>query len=175
MKRVLPALAALACATALAQHTHQPYAGQQDREIKALSPDEVGQYLSGAGAGFAKPAELNRHPGPAHVLELADRLDLTPQQRERTQRLMDSHRAEARAAGAKVVEAERALEALFRRGDVGEAELAAAVRDAARLQGEYRLLHLETHRRMRSLLTAHQVARYEELRGYGAGHQGHRH
>ena len=41
-----------------------------------------------------------------------------------------------------------------------------AVRAAAEMQGSYRLSHLETHRRMRDLLTQEQVARYGELRGY---------
>jgi hypothetical protein len=34
------------------------------------------------------------------------------------------------------------------------------------LEGEYRLAHLETHRRMRALLSDAQVARYDALRGY---------
>ena len=150
---------------ALAQH--QPYAGQQDREIKALSPDEVKQYLSGAGMGFARPAELNRFPGPMHVLELADKLELTQEQRVRTRALMDAHKAEARAIGAKRVESERVIEALFRSGNLDAAALAEGVREAAALEGEYRLSHLETHRRMRVLLTEEQVAHYVHLRGYG--------
>ena len=165
---------AISSGMALAQHhAHQPYAGQETRGIKALSQEEVDQYLAGAGAGFAKPAELNHHPGPSHVLELADRLALTPEQRERVRRLMDSHKAEARAAGAKVVQAERDLEALFRRGSVEEAELADAVTRAARTQGEYRLTHLETHRELRAILTSEQVAAYDSLRGYATGE--HRH
>lgn len=56
-----------------------------------------------------------------------------------------------------------------------EAALAGAVRAAAALEGEYRLSHLETHRRMRALLTDEQVARYNRLRGYGAGEGGHHH
>jgi hypothetical protein len=51
------------------------------------------------------------------------------------------------------------------------------VRNAAAVQGEYRLAHLETHRRMRALLTEEQVKRYDALRGYsseGAEHP-HRH
>lgn len=153
-------------ATAHAQH--QPYAGEQDSEIKALSPDEMKQYLSGAGMGYAKSAELNRFPGPMHVLELADKLALTPEQKARTQALMGAHKAEARAIGAKRVEAERALEALFRSGKVDEAALAEKVRDAATLEGEYRLAHLETHRRMRALLNPEQIDRYHMLRGYAA-------
>ncbi len=62
--------------------------------------------------GYAKSAELNRYPGPAHALELADQLGLTAEQRAETTRLMDAQRAEARAIGTNLVEAERTLEAL---------------------------------------------------------------
>ncbi|MGQ0509992.1 MAG: Spy/CpxP family protein refolding chaperone [Betaproteobacteria bacterium] len=159
---------------------HQGYAAAKDREIKALSPEQVQQYQAGAGMGYAMPAELNRFPGPMHVLELADKLLLTPDQRAKTQALMDAHKAEARVIGAKRVESERALESLFRSGKVDEAALAKHVRDAAALEGEFRLAHLETHRRTRVLLTEEQVARYVKLRGYGnggspSGHGGHRH
>jgi Spy/CpxP family protein refolding chaperone len=161
------AFSALAGASALAQHHHQqPYAGQDARQIKALTAEEVRQYLAGAGAGFAKPAELNHYPGPAHVLELADELRLTAEQRERVTALMSAHKAEARSLGARVVDSERAIEALFHGSVADPAALAAAVREAARLQGEYRLAHLETHLRLRPLLTDAQVARYGELRGY---------
>ena len=47
-----------------AQGQHQPYAGDEARDIKALSAEEVKQYLSGAGMGYAKPAaedDLHRH------------------------------------------------------------------------------------------------------------------
>jgi uncharacterized cupredoxin-like copper-binding protein/Cu/Ag efflux protein CusF len=153
------------------------YAGQQEREIKSLSADEVKQYLSGAGMGYAKSAELNHFPGPMHALELADKLALSPEQKQKTQALMAAHKAEARAIGAKVVEAEKALEALFRTGSVDAAALRGAVERAGMLQAEYRLSHLETHRQMRALLTPDQVKRYDELRGYGKpGHgAGHRH
>jgi Spy/CpxP family protein refolding chaperone len=152
--------------SAYAQQT-DPYAGQQARSIKALSDDEVKQYLAGGGLGYAKAAELNRYPGPMHVLELADKLQLSGEQRERTAALMHAHKADARALGRKVVDAERALDELFRSGGADEATLAAHVRAVAAAQGEYRLSHLETHRRMRSLLTDEQVARYDALRGYG--------
>jgi Spy/CpxP family protein refolding chaperone len=156
----------LSLIAAVTQAQHQPYAGDAGREIKALSPDEVKQYLSGAGMGYAKAAELNHFPGPMHALELADKLGLTAEQRAEVKRLMDAHKAEARAIGAKLVESERALDALFRSGKVGQEALAEAVRAAAGAAGEYRLSHLETHRRVRALLSAEQVARYDELRGY---------
>ncbi|QJW83581.1 hypothetical protein HK414_04040 [Ramlibacter terrae] len=41
MNRLLPALALLACAHASAQHhAHSPYAGEEARDIKALSARE---------------------------------------------------------------------------------------------------------------------------------------
>jgi Spy/CpxP family protein refolding chaperone len=133
------------------------------------SEAQLNQYLAGAGAGYAKAAELNHYPGPLHLLELADQLALTPQQRVAIQELMDAHKAEARAIGARVVKAEGDLDQLFREGNASEAALAAAVRAAAATEGEYRLSHLETHRRTRMLLTQKQVERYDELRGYGTG------
>jgi hypothetical protein len=151
---------------AFAQHHHSPYAGHEQRDIKALSNDEVKQYLSGAGMGYARAAELNGFPGPMHVLELADLLELTPEQRSATQRLMDRHKADARAIGARRIAAERHLDMLFMHGGVGQKELAESVLATARIEGEYRLSHLETHREMRAQLSDRQVARYNELRGY---------
>src|SRR5690349_19450494 len=104
MKRLLAFLLLSSCGFASAQHAHQPYAGQQQRDIKALSPDEVNGYLSGAGMGFAKAAELNGYPGPMHVLELADKLHLSEAQRSTVRSLMDAHKKEARAIGAKLVQ-----------------------------------------------------------------------
>lgn len=175
MKRMVFA-ALLAAAAAGAHAQHKGYAGQQTREIKSMSGEDVDQHLSGAGMGYARAAELNQFPGPMHVLELADQLKLSSQQRAQTKTLMDAHKAEARVIGRRFVEAERALDALFRKGDVDAATLAAHVSRAAAVQGEYRLSHLETHRRMRALLTDEQVKRYDVLRGYGTGQpQQHKH
>lgn len=173
----IAALVAMTLLTEPALAQHQPYAAEAGREIKALSADEVRQYLSGAGMGYAKAAELNRFPGPQHALELADKLALTPHQRSELARLMEAHKVEARAIGARLVESERALDALFGSGSVGYAALADATRAAAAAAGEYRLSHLETHRATRALLTAGQIARYDELRGYArpAGEGPHRH
>ena len=157
---------------AAAAQGHAPYAGQHDRPIKALSEEETRQYLAGAGMGYAKAAELNGYPGPMHVLELADKLALSSEQRDSTRRLMESHKAEARALGAKRVDAEKRLDALFHAGKVDEQALADAVKSAGAIDAQYRLSHLDTHRRMRALLTDEQVARYNEARGYAsaAGH-----
>ena len=64
-----------------------PYAGMQTRAIKALSDQQIADLRAGRGMGMALPAELNGYPGPAHVLELADKLELTPDQRASVQAL----------------------------------------------------------------------------------------
>ena len=159
----------LVAASIAAADQPSPYAGQHHRGIKALSPQEVQDYLQGKGMGYAKSAELNHYPGPAHVLELAVQLGLTAEQRDATARLANTHHAEAKAIGLKRVDAEWQLEALFQSGKADERSLADAVRSAAILEGEYRLSHLETHLRLRALLTEEQVKRYDELRGYEGG------
>jgi len=143
-----------------------PYAGQQSREIKALSDQELKDLLAGAGMGMARAAELNRYPGPMHALELADRLALTPEQRERLAALMQRHKAEARKLGESVVSLERELDALFARGKPtpGEVErLTVAIGEA---QGRLRADHLETHLETTAMLTPEQVDRYVKARGY---------
>ena len=163
----------LALAPAMAPAQRSTYSGQETREIKALSDDEVKQYLAGAGMGYALTAELNRYPGPTHVVDLTGPLALSPEQRAATKRLMNAHKAGAREIGKRLVEAEQTLDRLFASGNVDEAVLAGQVRMVAALRGDYRLSHLETHRKMRDLLTADQVERYVRLRGYAGGNQDH--
>ena len=165
----LLAIAVAANLPMLAQAQHSAYTGQETRDIKALSADEVKQYLAGAGMGFARAAELNRYPGPMHVLELADKLALTPEQRAATGKLMSEHKAEASAIGGRMVEAERILDQLFASGKADPSALAQQVGRVATLHGEYRLSHLDTHVRMRAMLTDEQVNRYVALRGYDGG------
>jgi hypothetical protein len=74
----------------------------QTRPIKALSEQEVADLRAGRGMGLAMPAELNGYPGPAHVLELADQLGLSADQKARIQSLFDSMKAEAVPLGARL-------------------------------------------------------------------------
>ena len=86
MELTLPRLLASTIALLLLSTTvysQSPYMGQESREIKALSPQEISDYLLGRGMGLAKAAELNGYPGPAHVLELAVQLEITSEQRPR--------------------------------------------------------------------------------------------
>ncbi|HEX7927245.1 MAG TPA: hypothetical protein VF678_06625, partial [bacterium] len=79
-----------------------PYRGQEQREIKALSPEDVRGLTNGEGMGMAKPAELNRYPGPSHVLQLASALNLSPEQRSAIQSIFDRMKRDAVATGARI-------------------------------------------------------------------------
>jgi hypothetical protein len=161
---------AFVAAPAFAQHAGHPaapYAGEQRREIKALSADEARALAAGAGAGYARAAELNHYPGPMHVVELADVLGLSTEQKRASEALLHAHKREARELGTAVVAAERELDRLFADGRVDAATLAAAVTQAGAAQSAYRLSHLDAHRRQRELLSAEQVAEYDRRRGYG--------
>src|SRR5215471_12162434 len=98
----------LSCGAALAHS--QPYAGMQARAIKTLSDQQIADLRTGRGMGLALAAELNGYPGPSHVLEFADKLELSADQRARVQTLFDSMKAEAVPIGAKLVEREADLD-----------------------------------------------------------------
>ena len=152
-----------------------PYAGLEQRPIKALSPGDMESYRNGHGMGLAMAAELNSYPGPKHVLELADELQLSAEQIAATRASFERMHAEAVRLGAAILEREGALDRAFATGEMSEAALREAVVDLGRLQGELRFVHLRAHLETRAVLTLHQVHTYDRVRGYGAGHDPSRH
>lgn len=175
MKTVLFGMSlALLTAAGIAFATTQPYAGQDGREITSLSEEDIDALLNGEGFGFAKPAELNGYPGPAHILELADELELTAEQVDAVQVIFDAMNAEARALGADLVAAEAALDAAFEDGTITAVSLEALTDEAAAIEAKLRATHLAAHLEATPLLTRHQRMTYNTLRGYGGGgHSGH--
>jgi hypothetical protein len=153
----------LASTAAIAQTT---YAGMQTRPIKALSEQQVADLGAGRGMGLALAAELNGYPGPSHVLELADRLELSADQRARIQTLFDSMKSEALPIGARLLEQEAELDQQFADRTVTPDSLKASTAAVAVTQGELRQTHLKYHLSTAALLTPVQMQRYAELRGY---------
>jgi Spy/CpxP family protein refolding chaperone len=191
VKGIIALTCGLGTTVALAQSQHhhgkhhkqaaQPYAGQQTRVIASLSDEDVKGFLDGRGMGLAKAAELNGHPGPMHVLDLAEALKLTREQREVVKAAFERMKAKAEALGEAYIAAEKAVDQAFKAGPADAAQVAARVAEANRLLGEVRLSHLEAHVEITPLLTPEQRARYAELRGYtgnghsGGAHQHHKH
>jgi Spy/CpxP family protein refolding chaperone len=165
MNRSLVAAALILAATAANAQT--PYAGMQMRSIKALSEQQVADLGAGRGMGLALAAELNGYPGPSHVLELADTLELSADQRARINGLFDSMKAEAVPLGSKLIEQEADLDKQFALRKVTPESLKALTAAVAATQGELRETHLKYHLSTVEILSPAQMQRYAELRGYG--------
>jgi hypothetical protein len=178
MRRILLITATLVvmCNAANAQSS-QPYAGLEQRPIKALSQQQIDDLKAGRGMGLALAAELNGYPGPSHVLELGDRLELTPEQRIQVQHLFDDMKQEAIPLGNKLVEQERELDRLFSARVVTSDSLKAALAAISETQALLRESHLKYHLSTAALLNQSQMQRYAELRGYQRSDspEGHRH
>ncbi|HVF57513.1 MAG TPA: periplasmic heavy metal sensor [Pyrinomonadaceae bacterium] len=146
----------------------QGYAGQQKRETKALSAEEIQSLLDGEGMGLAKAAELNHYPGPKHVLDLAAKLDLSEKQAARAREIFGRMHTEAVRLGRLIVGKERELDELFAKSEINSGKLQSVSREIALLQGSLRAAHLQAHIETKSILTPAQIKKYDELRGYDA-------
>jgi hypothetical protein len=174
MKLPTLAVAVLFSGTAVAQ---SPYAGMQNRPVKALSEQQVADLKAGRGMGLALPAELNGYPGPSHLLELADRLDLSSSQRDAIKQLFGSMKAEAVPVGERLIEQETKLDRQFANRTVTPDGLKIATSEIGATQAELRNTHLKYHLETVQILSDQQMHQYAMLRSY-AGDEGdarHRH
>ena len=175
MKHVSLIVFALAMATSVAT-AESPYAGQEHRSIKSMSPQDIKALKNGEGMGFAKLAELNHYPGPKHVLDLAQQLSLTPIQVEQTRLLFDDMQSKAKAVGHELLAAEAELDHAFANNEIKTETLENALREIGEIRARLRFVHLEAHLRQKVLLTDAQIALYDQSRGYGKNdvdHEGH--
>jgi hypothetical protein len=169
MRILIAAVIVLFAGSVLAQqhqHNHAPYAGMQARAVKALSDQQVADLRAGRGMGLALAAELNGYPGPLHVLELADEIALSADQRQQVQRLYEAMRVEAISVGEKLISAETTLDGAFKDRSITPERLAELSAAIGKTQGELRAVHLKYHLIISALLTSDQARQYSELRGY---------
>ena len=168
--------AAIALSTGLLWANTQPYSGQHTREIASLSAADITALEAGQGWGFAKSAELNGYPGPAHILELSEELSLTDAQVTQIQEIFERMNAEARTLGQDYIAAEAALDAAFADRTVTDETLAQLTQAAGAARSALRSVHLAAHLDAAPLLTRHQTMLYNRARGYdsdGGAHSGH--
>jgi Spy/CpxP family protein refolding chaperone len=163
-------LLALAAGPSFAQSA-QPYAGLEGRPIKALSEQQIADLRAGRGIGLALAAELNGYPGPMHVLELADALDLSGQQRAKMQELFAAMKAEAIPLGERLIAQEADLDNAFASKTITAASLAASTEAIGATHAALRRTHLKYHLFAIEVLAPAQLQRYAELRGYKTGMQ----
>jgi hypothetical protein len=146
----------------------KPYAGLQERPVKALSEQQIAELRAGRGMTLALAAELNGYPGPTHVLENAEALRLTPQQQDVTKSLREAMKNEAVPLGKRLIQQEAMLDQLFATKTITPANLAAATQAIALTQGSLRQTHLKYHLAMMEVLSPDQISHYRELRGYAS-------
>jgi len=173
MKRILM-IATLLLAPGIV-FAETPYAGMQSRTVKALSEQQVADLNAGRGMGMALAAELNGYPGPSHVLELADKLELTADQTTAVRSLFESMKHDSIPLGVKLIEQERELDRQFALHTITPESLRDATAAVARTQGELREAHLKYHLSTAALLDAGQMQRYAALRGYAEPSAHHHH
>jgi len=172
MKRLFVIIAMTVWAFAAAAetgHKHRSvYAGQENREIKSLSASDIEELRRGGGWGLAKAAELNGVPGPAHLLQMKDAINLSDAQ---VLAIADIHarmKARAMAEGARLIQLERRLERHFRQGTITDQILRDSLSAIEGVRKQLRYTHLATHLKTPDILSAAQVETYNRLRGYTA-------
>ena len=165
----------LLISTVTAFASSSPYKGEQLRMIKALSEGEINSLLNGQGMGFAKAAELNHYPGPKHVLELADDLNLTSDQIAKTTLIFNRMKINAVRLGKELVDGEAILNKLFEDSTITPEELDKQLSAIEKTRAQLRGVHLKAHLAQRTVLTQHQLHKYDSLRGYSGGNKSHSH
>ena len=148
---------------------HSKYAGEESREIKSLSPDDIAELRRGDGWGLAKAAELNGVPGPAHLLELSTEVGLSEAQVGAIEGVHRQMRADAIVQGERLIALEEELEAQFQSRAISADELRVLLDTGGEIRAGLRFVHLAAHLEMLEILTDEQIERYNTLRGYGSG------
>ena len=142
------------------------YAEQLDSPVRGLSSSEVDNLLNGKGAGYARMAELNGYPGLRHVLDLSSELKLSAQQTEEIEVAFEQMQSQAKSLGKTIVSKEQELSEAFASGKITNTELEKQTQELARLYGELRKTHLQAHLEINPLLSAEQIKKYNQIRGY---------
>lgn len=128
---------------------------------------DIDELQKGGGWGLAKAAELNGVPGPKHIIEMADKIDLTNEQKQKIQVLFKEMNAEAVVLGKTLIRLETSLNNAFAENSIDEKKLAEYVNEIEQVRAKLRIAHLSTHLKTPNILTKHQIMLYNQLRGYG--------
>jgi hypothetical protein len=152
-----------------------PYTGQEARDIKSLSDNDVQSLQNGTGeafGGMAKLAELNGYPGPRHVLDMASELQLTDRQRIEIEMIYQNMSNKAKSIGAAIIAIEQDMDEAFANKTITQENLKLMLDKSADLYGQLRFVHLSAHLDAVQMLTIEQVQMYNTMRGYDSGTTG---
>ncbi len=134
-------------------------------------PEDRENLLKGEGSGQGKFAETNGYPGPKHVLDFADSLQLTDAQKKSVRDIYNEMKTRATELGERIIEAEEELNTAFVEGLITEKTVRENAEQIGRLRGRLRAVHLNAHLKTKGILTAKQIALYKKLRAGGKEHK----
>lgn len=140
--------------------------GEQKREIKSLSTNDIAELKRGGGWGFAKPAELNGVPGPAHLLEMKGKISLSDSQIASIEKIHKKMLSEAIPLGKKYIIAERVLDQIFVSKSYNKENLLSSIKKIEQIRARLRFVHLSKHLETVNILSDSQISLYNKLRGY---------
>jgi hypothetical protein len=145
------------------------YIGQESRAIKSLSSEDIKELKTGAGWGLAKAAELNGLPGPKHILEMKQEIDLTAEQEKMVAAVYEVMHKEAVRLGNILIEYEGELNNRFAERNIDGKVLDELLEKISKTLKSLRFAHLSAHLKTPDILTEHQIKKYNTLRGYSSG------
>jgi len=152
-----------------ADHSHKSkYAGEEKREIKSLSATDIEELQNGKGWGLAKAAELNGVPGPVHLLEMKEEIDLNAEQIRAIKNLYRKMKQEAVPLGLELIELERELNNHFANRTITDEILRQILQEIVHVHRQLRYVHLSTHLKTPDILQSEQIILYNKLRGYSS-------
>jgi len=152
-----------------ADHSHKSkYAGEEKREIKSLSETDIEELKNGKGWGLAKAAELNGVPGPVHLLEMKEEIDLSAKQIRAIEDIYKKMKQEAIPLGLELIELEMELNNHFANRTITDELLRQILQRIAQVHRQLRYVHLSTHLKTPDILKSEQITLYNKLRGYSS-------
>ena len=152
-----------------ADHSHKSkYAGEEKREIKSLSAADIEELQNGKGWGLAKAAELNGVPGPVHLLEMKEEIDLSAEQIRAIEDIYIKMKQKAVPLGLELIELERELNNHFTNRTITNELLRQILQKIAQVHRQLRYAHLSTHLKTPDILKSEQITLYNKLRGYSS-------
>lgn len=167
--QVLVLMLIAAFSVSAADHSHKSkYAGEEKREIKSLSETDIEELQNGKGWGLAKAAELNGVPGPVHLLEMKEEIELSAEQTRAIENIYMKMKQEAVPLGLELIELERELNNHFANRTITNELLRQIVQKIAQVHGQLRYVHLSTHLKTPDILRSEQITLYNRLRGYSS-------
>lgn len=140
--------------------------------LSGISEGEKEALLKGSGLGAGMIAMMNGYPGPKHVLEMGDELELTAEQREKIGSLFAERKASFVEMGQELVEKDERLTAMFASGSVNTRDVEKLSVEIGELQGKLRAGHLNAHVLTWEALTPAQRDKLASMQGMHHGEGG---